>query len=288
MIADYAADPTLYPRCMALIDECFPGIEAIAADGKVHHAHWDHDSTPFIMTENNEIIGHVGVFPFEIVLNGKAYQAGALHGVCIKKTLRRRGFFKQLMIEALAYIHDKYDFGFLFTDQPFLYEQFGFKVINERDAVLEKIEKSHHQPVLGALRKLDLNLPQDLALMQEKVKSRRAISPRFGIINETTVFTLNVLQNKIFYAQEADLLIVYEILKDCLILKEVVSGSPFSVEKVCHLIPESFSRVICQFSLDAALESFTTIKAIPECALMVTSGCEIGPQPFRYPEMYRC
>lgn len=65
----YSADPMLYETCLSLIDSCFPGIKQLADQGKLYNAHWDKASTPFVYYIEDELVGHLGLIPFELVIN---------------------------------------------------------------------------------------------------------------------------------------------------------------------------------------------------------------------------
>jgi len=68
-----------------------------------------------------------------------------------------------LMNEALKFTQENYDFSFLFTDKPYLYEKFGFKVIEENDFVYNF---SSQEQKTNKLKEIDLDNPNDLRLMQ--------------------------------------------------------------------------------------------------------------------------
>lgn len=94
----------LYETCLSLIDSCFPGIKHLADEGTLYNAHWDKASTPFVYYVKKELVGHLGLISFQLVINDRLYQAAAVHGVCVKELFRRRGIFNTLMQEAMLWI----------------------------------------------------------------------------------------------------------------------------------------------------------------------------------------
>ncbi len=80
MIKSYAQHSMLYEQCLSLIDECFPGIKSVADTGKLYHAHWDEVSTPFVYYINDELVGHLGLISFNLVINSHTY-TGAVNSV---------------------------------------------------------------------------------------------------------------------------------------------------------------------------------------------------------------
>ncbi|MGD9590912.1 MAG: GNAT family N-acetyltransferase [Candidatus Berkiella sp.] len=286
MQADYLTDPTLYTRCISLMDTCFPGIKALADQGRVHNAFWDKASVPFIVEKEKEIIAHLGVLPFDVIVDNQPFRGGALHGICTHQAHRRRGYFTQLIHEALAYTQQNFDFSFLFTDQPWLYEQFGFVIVPEKDFVLKDYRKaaSGYQ-----IRKCDLSIQDDLALMQSGYLNRMPISNRFGIVKETVVATLNALHQDVYYVDGLDVLVVYDIKENTLWLKDVVFKNTCELASVINAISGEFSNIILQFCPDKFDDcQYELIEAKPECCIMVSEEFRLGNAPFRYPEPQRC
>lgn len=285
MIADYAKDSMLYEECLTLIDSCFPGIKALADQGRSHQACWDDSSIPFIAREGSELVAHLGLLPFNLVIQGKPYYAAAIHGICTKEKCRRKGHFKNLMQEALKYIQQNFDFSFLFTDQPYLYEQFGFMVLAEYDFPYHFTAKHHG----GKIRKIDLDEPNDLNLLQKLYFNRVPISNCFGIVKETTIATLNALHEPVYYIEAIEALIVYQIINNVLYLKDIITSKPCELDLVLSSIPDEFSKVVLQFSPDNFLKGpFESIIATPECCFMISKDFEIPCSSFRFPEPQRC
>ncbi len=284
---NYSTEPMLYETCLSLIDSCFPGIKHLADEGKLYNAHWDKASTPFVYYVKEELVGHIGLIPFQLVLNDQLYQAAAVHGVCVKESFRRRGIFNALMQEAMLYVKQHYDLAFLFADQARLYEPFGFKKIDEFDFLLENTPVLHTQHHM--LRKLNFAEPTDLNLMQDLVLKRLPISHRFGIIKEKVIFTLDALSKPIYYSDLYRTLIAYEIKDETLYVKDIVFTEPVDLHEILALIPESYSQVVLQFCPDSFKSfNFKPIKSMPEDFIMVSANFDLGVSPLRFPETGRC
>lgn len=285
MIADYSKDPFLYEQCLTLIDSCFPGIKALANKGRTHNAYWDKSSIPFIVKQDQEVIAHLGLLPFHVLVESSPFNASAIHGICTKVEHRRKGHFKQLMLEALHYSEQHFDFSFLFTDQPDLYEPFGFKIIDEYDFEYDFPIQNKKQ---NNLRKLNLDNQQDLNLLQELYLNRLPHSNRFSIVKETVISTLNALHEPVFYIESINTLIVYQIKDNTLFLKDVVFKKSPNLDAILKSIPEVFSKVVLQFCPDQFLTHFKPIKATTECYMMISNDFDLGSSLFRYPEPQRC
>lgn len=285
MIADYALDSTLYEQCLTLLDSCFPGVKAMADKGRIHNAYWDKSSTPFIVREGQEIIAHLGLLSFDFIIQGKSYHGAAMHGICTKEEFRKKGHFKKLMKEALKFTQENYDFPFLFTDKPYLYEQFGFKVLEEHDFIYNFSGKNQE----GKIRKIDLDNSDDLRLFQRLYLNRIPISNCFGVIKEITVTTLNALHEPIYYVEAIDALVVYQIKNDVLYVKDIVTTKVCKLDLVLNSIPDKFSKVVLQFSPDNFLSMpFDSLVATPEGSFMISKDFAMKCSSFRFPELQRC
>ena len=286
MKASYANDPTLYERCLTTMDTIFPGVKKMADQGRARNACWDKASTPFILEKSKKVIAHVGLLPFEVVVEGNTFHAAAVHGIYTIETERRKGYFKQLMNEALLHVQQHYIFSFLFTDQPWLYEPFGFRVVPEHDFKLKSFQKSVSTK---KVRKLDLENPLDLSLMQSLYLNRLPLSNRFGIVNESVVATLNASHLPVYYLDSDETLVVYDVKDETLWLKDIVFKKSVSLQAVINAIPETFLNVVLQFCPDQfSDDEYIAMDAHPDGFFMISAEYDVGKNPFRYPEPYRC
>lgn len=286
MLANYATDPTLFIRCMNLIDSVFPGVKNMAITAMKYDACWDKDSTPFLIEENGEIIAHLGVIPLEVMLNHKKHRVAALHGICTKEALRGRGFFKQLMQEAMRYIESNYDTAILFTDQPSLYTPYRFSVLPEYDFVIDSL---NIKKVVSDLRLLSLDNVNDLNTIQKLLSNHVPLSNQMSLINESTLFLLNNLTNKLYFSQQLNMVIIFEIKDQCLLIKDILSQRQLAIDEIISILPDDYEKVILQFCPDKfTSHAYTPILAQPDGSIMVLDNFNYEGRFFRYPESYRC
>jgi len=286
MLANYAVDPTLFARCIDLIDSIFPGIKKIAITGMKYHACWDKNSSPFIIEEKGEIIAHLGIIPLDIILNRKSIRVAALHGICVKESFRGKGLFKQLMQEALIYIENNFDASLLFTDQPDLYKRYNFTVLPEYDFV---VNADDSVKVKTDLRTLSLDNPDDFKIIHRLLSDHLPLSNQMSVINETTIFILDTLDKKIYFSPYLNALIIYEVMLDTLYIKDILSQKKYKLNEMISLIPENFNKVVLQFCPDKFNDqTYTPALSKPECSIMVSENFRFEGKFFRYPETYRC
>lgn len=290
MIADYAKDPKLFERCINLIDECFPGCKEFALNGMKYNASWPEVSRPFIIEEHGEIIAHAGVWPITLVLNGKRHQSASIHGVCVKPEHRGKGYFKQLMQEAIQYADHNFDSSLLFTEKPYLYKNYPYKImLPEYDFVLtQNINLPSKE---SDLRTLSLDDPQDLNIAHHLLCTRVPLSDNFSIIDTgDTLFVLNALSKKIYYSKILNTIIMFEIKENTLYITEIISHKQRQLSEIIAIISGHFDKVILQFCPDRFLDEkdYNAKLAGPVCCILTSNQFAFKGKYFRYPELYYC
>jgi predicted acetyltransferase len=291
MIASYANDPKLFERCINLINEVFPGCKEFALNGIKYHASWSEGSTPFIIEDKGEIIAHAGVWPLTFMLNGKEHHTASIHGVCVKPEHRGKGYFKQLMKEAIVYVNKKYDSSILFTVKPYLYKDYPYQtMLPEYDFIVS--ENFNIKAKNSDLRALNLETAGDLKLLHDLLTNRIPLSNQLSVMskNANTLFVLNTLHKKIHYSEKFNVLIVFEVNNKTLYIKEIVSQKPCQITDIFALIPNEFDKIVFQFCPDKFLDEkeYTAVLAGPECCIMVSESFHFDSKYFRYPELYWC
>ena len=93
----YADEPGLREQVFALMDVAFPGLAAHARALEPFGLRWDQVSTPFLLADGDQLVGHVGVLEMPLVIDGQAVSVGGVHTVCTHPEHRRRGYFRLLM-----------------------------------------------------------------------------------------------------------------------------------------------------------------------------------------------
>lgn len=291
MIADYTNNPKLFEQCITLIDDIFPGCKAGALTGIQYGASWREASTPFIVEEEEEIIAHAGVWPITLMLNGKKHQTASIHGVCVKPKHRGKGYFKQLMQEAIQYVEKNFDSSIFFTTKPYLYTNYPYRImLPEYDFVINDKIKSGANG--SDIRELNLENKDDLKIVHDLLANRVPLSNQFSIIGENgrTLFILNSLHRKIYYSEQLKAIIVFDILNDTLYIKEIVSQEQCQIRDIVAIIPGHFEKIILQFCPDRFLKEteHSPILAGPECCIMASKNFTFNEKFFRYPELYAC
>jgi predicted GNAT family N-acyltransferase len=292
MIESYVNNPGLFTECLDLLNEAFPGCKEFALNGIKYGAYWNKVSTPFVIMENNQVVAHAGIWPITFILNGKEHHSASIHGVCVKASHRGRGYFKQLMQEIMQYVKNTYASSVLFSVKPYLYKDYPYKVmLPEYDFVLNSCSVTNSFSDLEMLR---WDNAKDINLIHQLLSNRVPLSNQLSAIHENAnaLFILNMMNKKIYYSKEMDVLIVYELMEKTLYIKEIISSRQHSLPSIVNLVgaKERFEKIILQFCPDKFLDKaeFSPILARPECCIMVSEQFLFNDNYFRYPELYWC
>jgi GNAT superfamily N-acetyltransferase len=286
MLASYINDPTLFDRCISLIDSIFPGIKKVAQRGMQFQARWDRASMPFIAEDKGAVIAHLGILPIDMMLDGRLHHIGALHGICVQESYRGRGIFKKLMHEAMNYVHDHFDSAILFTNKTHLYEKYGFRVMDEYDFLLDY---RHPEKPVSTTRQLMLENERDLRLLQDLLSDHLPVSLEASVVNEKTIFVLDNLDRKILYSEALQAILVYEIKEGSLFFRDILSRQQHSLLDIIDAIPDAFDRIVFQFCPEKIFkEKIQEIPARPDDGIMVSDQFIFHGEYFRFPEPYRC
>ncbi len=281
----HATDGVLFERCVNLINEVFPGAKDMITEGKTLGADWQTASIPFVIEKNGHLIAHLGIVPLTFHHAQKNLHVAALHGICVKEAYRGQGYFKQLMMEALAYIQSHFDASLLFTDTCELYRPFGYQDCPQVDFLIKTPEIA--AATSSTLRRLCLQDPADLALF-DRLHQHRVELAGSASIRHRTLYLLNSLDMKLFYAKNIDAIIVYKAHKK-LYIQDVMCSHPFTLPDILNALPEKYPEVILQFNPTELFDScYETIPAKTQGNLMICERFVIPHTPFRFSEMARC
>jgi predicted N-acetyltransferase YhbS len=244
----YADDPTLLGRVFELLDLAFPndGLPARERAARALGCRWDTLSTPFVRCEGERAVSHVGLLEIPLVLDGREQVVGGIHGVATHPERRRRGLYRSVMEEALAFADARYPTLVLTTEEPYLYEPFGFRVVDEARFVgpCDKPETP------ARTRLLDRGRAGDVALLHRLLETRAPVSLRYGVVRDRVVFGFDEAFSPLRYAEDLDALLLYDVHETTLRLYDVVAREIPSLVEVAARVPEPLERVEVHFAPD--------------------------------------
>ncbi len=245
----YADGPGLLERVFSLLELAFPGLSAHARALEPLGLRWDQVSTPFLVTDGDQPLAHVGVLEVPMVLDGCERLVGGIHAVCTHPNHRRRGYFRLAMDEALAWCDERYATTLLIAGDSELYEPFGFRVVRESRFVAPAC-RSANTPDRQRLRRLDLDQPADLRLLHRLLDERAPVSRRLGVVREHGVFLFTQAKQPMWYAEDLDAILCLEIADATLHLRDLVATRIPTLQEVIDRIDSPLERVEVYFTPD--------------------------------------
>jgi len=241
-------DPTLLARVFALLDLCFPGAELAAKErvARRQGARWDEISTPFALFHEDRLVSHVGVLEHRLVVNGRVLRVGGIHAVATHPARRRRGHYRALMEEALAWCDERYDALELSTAEPLLYEPFGFRELRESRFA----GAGPGAPGRAGLRLLDLGDARDLERLHGLLAEREPVSERLGVAEPGPIFLFVTANAPLWYVPALDAVVSLAREGGTLRLYDVVARTIPPLSALLAEIPQAVERVEVYFAPD--------------------------------------
>ncbi len=200
---------------------------------------WDDSYTCYSFADGEEIVANVSVTAMTVLLNGTEVPALQIGTVMTHPDYRGLGLFKTLMDEALAPFGTQ-DNGlvFLFANESVvnLYPKLGFSrspfYRYETEVELRERDDSPQ------LRKLDVARDEDWGLLVRLAQSRGPLPAECSISGSSSIFLwycLNVFPDALYYAEDRELLLVYEWSGEKIDVMDIVSPRPvlFAEVAVC-------------------------------------------------------
>ncbi len=282
----YADDPALLGRVFDLLDLAFPhdGLPERERAARALGCRWDTISIPFARFEGERLVSHVGLLEIPLVLDGVEQVVGGIHAVATHPELRRRGLYRSVMEEALAFADGRHPTLVLTTEEPSLYQPFGFRVVDEARFVgsLAKPETSPRTRLLDRARATDVEL------LHRLLETRAPVSLRYGVVRDHVVFGFDEAHSPLRYAVALDALLLYEVHETTLRLYDVVAREIPSLEEIAACVPEELTDVEVYFAPDRLRADLAPAPARLDGAFFMARGpFPVPPGTFMVPRSAR-
>ncbi|MCX4242907.1 GNAT family N-acetyltransferase [Paraliomyxa miuraensis] len=184
-------DPRSRRQLLALLGSAFTTLPGKIDAARALGWDWDTTTTPFVdrgaVEDDDPIVSHVGVLDVPLRLAGRAVRAAGIHAVCTLPSHRRRGCYRRAMEQALAFVEPRWELAQLYTDQPFLYEPFGFRVV-----ATGQWEAARPPGPRGGLA-APLDLEADLPALHAALARRAPLSDVYASVDEGWLFGIDAV-----------------------------------------------------------------------------------------------
>ncbi|MGN4443767.1 GNAT family N-acetyltransferase [Bacillus cereus group sp. MYBK79-1] len=247
--------------------------------------YWDDTYKALSFLHDDKAIANVAAFSLPLLVNGERINAAGIQSVMTHPNFRRQGLMTQLMSKMLEEIDKKCECILLFTEIPELYASFGFKVVQEYLMTIPYDKKNNNDSLL---RKLDYYNEENRQLIQETIDSSQRLSNKFSTSNFQSSFYLNMYDakwnEKLYYSEKLDALIVYEVNNEKLKLFGVFAPVLPVLDEICGGISERFTEIEFYFSPDQlGIEDVQFTEVQSSKYLMVRSNKELDFKGFKFP-----
>lgn len=214
--------------------------------------YWTEKYIPYSFIDNGKVVANVSANLITLVIQGELKKAVQIGTVMTDPEYRNLGLSRKLMKRVLQDYQD-IDLIYLFANQTVLeyYPKFGFEKFEE---VQFSMEYSHDSSKTTKIRKLNGANKADLTLIYELVSKRRPVSRTFGTMGTEELFmfySIMVFPHDLYYLEEEEALVIYQIEENVLHLYDVVSSKEINeLEIIMNIAEPNVHRVIFHYHLD--------------------------------------
>ncbi|HDR7436620.1 MULTISPECIES: GNAT family N-acetyltransferase [Bacillus] len=266
-----------------LFEEVF-GITIQTLKDFSERGYWDDTYKALSFLQEDKAIANVAAFSLPLIINGERINAAGIQSVMTHPNFRRQGLMTELMREMIEEIDKQCECSLLFTEKPELYTSFGFKVVQEYLMTIPYDKNNNN----SLLRKLDYYIEEDRQLIHETIESSQRLSNNFSTLNFHPSFYLNMYDSewneKLYYSEKLDALIVYEVDNEKLKLYGVFAPVIPVLDEICGEIAERFTEIEFYFSPDQlGIEDVQFTELQSSKYLMVRSDRELDLKGYKFP-----
>jgi GNAT superfamily N-acetyltransferase len=235
LISDYINNNELRGRFNNLTKEVF----GFDFEDWYQRGFWDDRCVNHSFFEDNQIVSNVSTTEFELIINGKKFNAIQIGTVMTKAEYRGKGLGIELINTVIDKYKSEFDFIYLFGHNKVweYYKKQDFVPIKESRY---SIEIKNPITSIIELRNLDLSNNGDLEIIIRLTKKRVPVSKTFGVINDTSIFLFYCLydySNHLFYSSVKDCLLIFNISEDNVVhLYDVLCEAELNFSDIINLI----------------------------------------------------
>nr|WP_263328280.1 GNAT family N-acetyltransferase [Neobacillus sp. Marseille-Q6967] len=210
---------------------------------------WTEKYQPYSYVDNGKVVANVSVNLISLIINNEVKRAIQIGTVMTHPDYRSQGLSKRLMDKVLEDFKDV-DLFYLFANSTVLdfYPKFGFMAKEEVQYVMEYDKTTSKQ---SKIKKLDMRNLDDMSFVYKLATNRSPISKRFGISGSEELlmfYCLMVFSQDLYFLEEEQALVIYQIENDTLHLYDLVSVKEVNtIDILCKITYEKIKKVVFHF-----------------------------------------
>ncbi|MDR7235980.1 GNAT family N-acetyltransferase [Neobacillus drentensis] len=251
------------------------------------NGYWTEKYQPYSFIENSKVVANVSVNHVNLVIHSEIKQAIQIGTVMTHPDYRNRGLSRKLM-EIVLDDFKQVDLVYLFANQTVLdfYPKFGFHTMKEVQFIMDY--GSPTTPCPFTMKKLDGSNQEDLAFIYNLAKNRKTISDIFATTGSEELlmfYCLMVFSQDLYYLEDENALVIFQIEGDCLHLYDVVSPMEFTLHSILRKIatPEC-RKVVFHYHPDEQELILNKIPFLTNNVLFIKNLSNVLlPEEFKHP-----
>lgn len=214
------------------------------------NGYWGESYIPYAFIKENEVIANASITKSEMIINNKSYQTIQIGTVMTAKDYQNQGLSRKLIEKIIVDYEEQVDFIYLFANETVLdfYPKFGFKRVNERTNFID---------ISAQMKQSTILKPIDWEKNRKKIeKMARQItrSHTKSYLVEDCYLRLfyygSVFSEAIFYIEELDCYLSFEIEGSELHLFDILSNQEISLNAMIQYLPlDNIEKVYCHFDV---------------------------------------
>lgn len=269
-----------------LLEQSFPGIKGNVARCETVGFTWE--SKQFLKEKNGEVISHVGLLDYPLLMDGKLQSACALHAICTKDTERCQGLASELIQEALEWASNAYEFVILFTEIPKFYEKMSFQCIQEYRFHLVKDFPKGSKPLRP------ITSPKDDVLFIRTFQERAPVSNNLWMKDHGFIASFNALFAShpvywsLYYCPAIDGFISYSLKDRTLHLYDIIASKIPSLDLILDHLPNEIDEIYLYFSPDLVTDEAVHEPYLYGNSRLMAYGALPEVKPFMISPLSRC
>lgn len=247
---------------------------------------WNDKYICYSYAEGDKIVSNISVNIIELILNGQRKTAVQIGTVMTHPDYRGRGLAGALMKIVLSEYEDKYELIYLFPNVKVLdfYLKFGFVSLQEsifsKDINISEANKDK-------MRKLDISNGDDLSIITKLALERIPNSNILGADKGEHILTwyaVNVFPDNIYYLEDKDIIVIFDVEDDKLNLYDVISRNEVELSEVINRVGYSETKKVI-FHFTPQSKDIGEVQKIEDLddLMFVKGNINDMPEYFRHP-----
>lgn len=211
---------------------------------------------PFSYVYQDKVIANATANLLHITIDGSTYKTVQISTVMTHPDFRNNGLSKALLHKIIQTYEQEIDFFYLYANETVLnfYPKVGFKRGADYSLTLSAKSLIKNKPHFQ-LKRLNMENTSDYSLIERIINQRHTALNCMDINNGASILLFQLLiemDDIIYYIQEEDMIVIFEIDGHILHLYDVISIKSYDLQEIIsRLIPLSVKEIHCYFESKA-------------------------------------